>query len=624
VRQEIRPLATETVNRIAAGEVVESPASVLKELLENALDAGATRIELDLAAGGIGMIKIADNGCGIPGDQLPEAMERHSTSKIRELADIESAGTLGFRGEALAAIASVSLIEIVTRIEEEPAAWSITSRGGELTDPKPRAREQGTTITVRELFGDIPARRKFLRSESAEKRRLLGVWHRVILAWPELNFILRENGREIANYPSVENLRVRARQILGENTARHMVEVAGEIDGYRLSGLATLPLVSRGNRSQQYLYLGRRPFSDQQIGHAIGQAYSEVLVPGRFPSTILFLETPPGMVDVNVHPAKLEVRFRDSRLIHHLVSRSLRKAIGGQGDLGKVLAESEDLLVGAQRVKGKGSGTLFQVVAKESPRDQELPGLGLGSGAGSGGSGRSDSGGASQGNSWQGERTNFTDLGAAMGGKGDPQPQEEEGDKPEDSLFWQLHRTFILTQIRGGLVIVDQHNAHERVLFDRARAALAGEPAGSQRLLFPHTVELGPDEMEAWREQEDFLGSLGFLIEEFGPQTLSIVGIPDTLRRWDGGQVIRDILDDVVAETGGPTQKRDRALASYSCRSAIKAGEPLREEEMRHLVDQLFATADPYTCPHGRPIVIRISMDELEKRFHRTVPDGAK
>ncbi|MCB9515135.1 MAG: DNA mismatch repair endonuclease MutL [Candidatus Latescibacteria bacterium] len=591
-RQSIRALSPETVNRIAAGEVVERPASVLKELLENAIDAGASSLELEIAGGGIALLRLADDGHGIPRDELALALERHATSKIRGLEDLARGDTLGFRGEALAAIASVSLLEIVSRVEDDDSAWALS--GGEATNPRPAARGRGTTVTVRELFGNLPARRKFLRTESGEKRRLLDVWTTAVLAYPELRFVLREGGRELSHYPPVASARERAAAVLGETTARHMVDVSADEAGFRLRGLATLPLVSRGNRSHQFLYLGRRPVEDRQVSHAIAQAYADVLAPGRFPAVLLFLEAPAGSVDVNVHPAKREVRFRDGRLVHHLVSSALRAAIGERGGLKRHLESREAPLLGAQRVN---QPTGFAAAPAPAPEQRELT-LPAGSRPAQPRSAR---------------EPGFLRLGESADAR------HHEPDR-EERRFWQLHDTFILTQIRGGLVIIDQHNAHERVIYDRARAALSGERAGTQGLLFPHTVELGPTEMAAWEEFAVFFEELGFRIEPFGATTLQVTGIPDTLRRWEGGRVIRDILDEVIAESGGLAERRDRALISFSCKSAIKAGEPLREEEMRHLVDQLFGTENPYTCPHGRPIVIRISMDELEKRFHRRVP----
>ena len=603
MRQPIRALSAETVNRIAAGEVVERPASVLKELLENALDAGATRVELEFAGGGVTLLRLSDDGQGIPREELALALERHATSKIRSLADLERGDSLGFRGEALAAIASVSLLELASRVEGADSAWLISARGGQLDAPRPAARARGTTVSVRELFGDLPARRKFLRSESGEKRRLLEVWHTYALAYPELHFVLREDGRELLQLPPAADARARAGALLGEATARHMVALSGAEGGYAVQGLITLPLVSRGNRSHQFLYLGRRPIEDKQVSHAIAQACAESMPPGRYPAALLFLEAPPGQVDINVHPAKREVRFRDGRLVHHLVSQAIRGALGERGGLRRLLASGEDPQLGPQRLAGGWAASPPApggAPASATQRDLALSARGAPA---------SLARRTGSGESW-------LRLGEGAQAEAARPPEAER----EERRFWQLHDTFILTQIRGGLVIIDQHNAHERVLYDRARAALAGEPAGVQRLLFPHTLELGPAAMAAWQEHADFFRELGFLIEPFGEQTLSVTGIPDTLRRWDGGRVIQDILDEGMAESGGPALRRDRALISFSCKSAIKAGEPLREDEMRELVDQLFGTENPYTCPHGRPIVLRISMDELEKRFHRRVP----
>ncbi|MBN2171875.1 MAG: DNA mismatch repair endonuclease MutL [Candidatus Krumholzibacteriota bacterium] len=613
MRRPIRPLAPETVNRIAAGEVVERPASVLKELLENSLDAGARRLELEIAGGGVALVRLADDGFGIPRDELAEALERHSTSKITTLADLAKGETLGFRGEALAAIAAVSRLELSSRVAEDESGWILAARGGESGTVRPQARGRGTTVAVRDLFADLPARRKFLGSEAAEKRRLLALWHTYALAYPEVEFVLREGGRELSRHVAAAGLHERAGQILGGGTVRHMVEVDAADGDTRLTGLASLPLVSRGNRSHQFLFLGRRPIQDAQVSHAISQAYREVLAPGRYPACLLFLELPSGQVDVNVHPAKREVRWRDGRRIHHLVGEGLRHAIGGRGDLGRFLAEHGDLQVGAPRdaagatAKAAAGDRAAGARAAAGGRQAEMdlpPG---------GGRGAPRPAGA--GSAWHTADLVRLHAGAEGG--------EREAMRHEERLFWQLHSTFILTQIRGGLVIIDQHNAHERVLYDRARAALAGRPAGTQRLLFPHTVELSAQEMAAWREQAPLFKDLGFDIEAFGESTLSVSGIPDGLQRWDGGETLRDILDDLLEERGGAGAKRDRALMSYACKSAIKAGEPLREEEMRNLVDRLFGTENPYTCPHGRPIVIRISMDELEKRFQRQVPGPA-
>jgi len=586
LQARIEALPRETVDRIAAGEVVERPASVLKELLENSLDAGATRITLELAGGGIELLRVSDDGHGIDREELALAVRRHCTSKIRELRDIEGVGTFGFRGEALAALASVSILEILSRREKGESAWSLEVRDGKPGDTVPAARERGTTVSVRDLFGRVPVRRKFLKTESGEKRQVLRVWEQYLLAHPEVTFALVDEGVEKARYTATVDLKQRVGDLLGAELSRQMVDISGEEEGHRIEGLCSLPLTSRGNRNHQFIFLGRRPIQDDRVSHAIRQAYRDVLPPGRFPSCLLFLEVEPGLVDVNVHPTKREVRFRESSRIHSLVSHAIGRAISG-GALGRRLADRPEMQLGGQRAE---SGAKPQSNIDFKPGPGPRPGMVR---------------------EYQSGSREPLDIREA--------PAETEANR--EAEFWQLDRTFILTRIGEGLVIVDQHNAHERILYDRALANLDGRAPESQSLLFPHSLEISPSEMEAWRELDDFLETLGYRISEFGENTLAVEAIPAGLRRWDGGESLRELLADSLAEKGGRSERRDRALATYACKAAVKAGQILRAEEMRRLIAELFETRSPYTCPHGRPIIIRIGRDELEKRFHRIVPD---
>jgi len=582
----IHALSRETIDRIAAGEVVERPASLLKELIENALDAGATRIGLELSGGGIEMLRLSDDGAGIAAEDLPAALERHATSKIRELDDIEGVATFGFRGEALASIASVATLEIISRVPGEPSAWMLRARDGEVPALRPSTREPGTTVTVRDLFARVPVRKKFLKSAAGEKRQVMRIWERYLLSHPEVAFRLVDEDREAIQFAST-TLRERVADVLGAGLARQMVEVSAEEDGYRLEGLTTLPLTRRGNRAQQFLFLGRRPIVDDRLRHAIAHAYRDVLPPGRHPSCLLFLEMDGSLVDVNVHPAKREVRFREPARVHELVRHSLERAISG-GGLGGRLAESPSLQLGDMKASG----------AHPSPeRDEGFPGTSRAAGF----------------------FRSMADPISVDGVREGSSPARES----RNSEFWQVENTFIVTRIGGGLVIVDQHNAHERILYDRAVENLGGRAPTSQKLLFPFNLELSPAEMEAWRMLRGFFERLGFSMEEFGPAAVAVEAIPETLRRWDEGKAIRDILADSLEEKSGGA-KRERALATYACKSAIKAGQPLREDEMRSLVSELFETHSPYTCPHGRPVVLRIGREELERRFHRSVPEGAR
>ncbi|MBC8366982.1 DNA mismatch repair endonuclease MutL [bacterium] len=583
----IQALPQATIDRIAAGEVVERPASVLKEIMENSLDAGATRITLEISGGGIEMLRLSDDGHGISREDLPLALERHSTSKIRKLDDIEGVATFGFRGEALAAIASVSNLEITSKINDADSAWRISSQNGKLLGVEPISREIGTTVCMRDLFAQVPVRRKFLKSVSGEKRQVMRVWEQYLLAHPEVSFSLVDEGKERSRY-SAASLQDRVGDLLGEELARQMVALSAEDDGFRVSGLCSLPLTSRGNRSHQYLYLGRRPIQDDRARHAISQAYRDVLAPGRFPSCVLFLEADPGLVDVNVHPAKREVRFREAARVHSVISRAISQAISGDG-LRERLIKDPAIQLGNLR-------------PEELPASQSK--LHFASAAGPA----------------YGRVRESDPVRPAMNYQESPSHKGES----EESLFWQLENTFILTRMGGGLVIVDQHNAHERILYDRAVEDLEGRTPASQELLFPHNLELSPSEMEAWRELGDFFAELGYRMTEFGPTTLAVEAIPSALRRWDEGETILNILADTLSEQGGASKKRKMALATYACKGAIKAGQPLRLDEMSSLVEELFETTSPYTCPHGRPIVIRIGRDELEKRFHRVVPDGSR
>jgi DNA mismatch repair protein MutL len=583
----IRALPRETIDRIAAGEVVERPASVLKELLENALDSGATRITLEIAGGGIELIRVSDDGNGISSEDLPAAMMRHSTSKISTLNDIEGVATFGFRGEALAAIASVSTLEIFSRVEEAESGWKLESVSGKASNPKPASREVGTTVSVRELFGRIPVRRKFLKTPSGEKRQLMRVWEQTLLAHPEIAFTLIDEGSKRGQY-AASDLRGRVAELLGPELANQMIELSAEEDAYQVSGLCTLPLTSRGNRSQQFVFLGRRPIEDDRARHAIGQAYRDVLAPGRFPSCVLFLEVAADLVDVNVHPSKREVRFREPARVHSIITHAIGKAIGG-GSLGKRLDDRPELQLGNFRHK----------LQDKVQSDFTFP-------------------------SKKGQAADRVRESYSVSQPMDIRERETESLETEVSEYWQIENTFIITRIGGGLVIVDQHNAHERILYDQAIANLEGREPASQSLLFPHSLELSPSEMETWRELKEFFLSLGYRMGEFGPNTLAVEAIPSTLKRWDKGVAIRDILSDVLEEKGAASEKRKTALATYACKSAIKAGQILRVDEMRSLVEDLFETKSPYTCPHGRPIVIRIGRDELEKRFHRIVPEGPR
>ena len=583
----IKRLPPEVAATIAAGEVVERPSSVVKELIENSLDAAAAKITIDLVDGGKAMIRIEDDGTGIPASELRLAVESFSTSKIASADDIAHVRTLGFRGEALASIRAVSSFTIRSCAKGSEVGSELVFKGNTLLSDAPAVRNPGTEIIVEQLFFSLPARKKFLRSGPSELRRILGILQAYALAFPEVAFMLREGGKDIASYPS-SGLRERVEAVLGHDVFKHLVPVEGAPGRLRVGGFVSLPDLTRANRYMQFSFVNRRVVRDRTLTHAVNQAYQS-LVPGdRFPVIVCFVEIPPEEVDINVHPAKAEIRFRNEPEVHHAVAATLRAALGGQNRPYRETVES-----------------IYRGVFPESAGE------------------RPDQFGA------DGGRYRFDAPGSVE------RPQELVGaGKPSDlheaplslfseeavklppaagALYWQLHQSFILIQIRGGMVIIDQHAAHERVLFDRAKRALDGEKPVVQSLLFPATLELTPGEYERFEELSDALVALGFEIEPFGLRSIIVRAIPAGVRNWSDGRLIEEMLG------GDGSPGIDEFLKTYACRSAVKAGTKLAPEEMESLADQLFATDHPYTCPHGRPTMLRVGTDDLERRFQRTV-----
>jgi DNA mismatch repair protein MutL len=581
----IQRLSPDVSAKIAAGEVVERPASIVKELIENSLDAAAARVSIELADGGKAMIRIDDNGAGIPAAELPLASESFATSKISRVEDIARVGTLGFRGEALASIRAVSMLTIRSRPEGEDLGRELSYRGGELLGDAPAARSRGTEITVENLFFNLPARKKFLRSAQSELRRIVAVIQGYALAFPETAFLLRDGGKDVLSYP-VSSLRERSEIVLGAEMFASLVPVSYRLGRARVHGFVSRSDQTRANRYLQFFFVNRRYVKDRVLSHAVNQAYESLIPRDRYPAVVLFLDVPPEEVDVNVHPAKAEVRFSNEGEIHRLVLSAVADA----------LQERPSRLEEAVEFAYRG-------IVPSSDGEVPMPG----SEPVVPGPGRTWLGAAQE--IGGGDRTfEFHEAPLSLFGEEGPRGAAGSG-----SLYWQLHQSFILIQIRGGMVIIDQHAAHERVLFDRAKAALAGSRPVVQSLLFPATIELSPDEYERYEELAPMLASLGFESEPFGHRSIIVRSIPAGARNWNDGRLIAEILGD-EGRSG-----IDDLLKSYACRSAVKAGTRLTGEEMESLADQLFATELPYTCPHGRPVMLRVSVAELARRFARTV-----
>lgn len=580
----IRKLHPEVSSKIAAGEVIERPVSVVKELIENALDASSSRIAVDVSDGGKISIRVEDNGTGIPFDELPIAIENFSTSKINNVTDITRIQTLGFRGEALASICAVSDVTIKSQTNDAAVGREMEWRGDDLVKDAPCTRSRGTEIVVRNLFFNLPARKKFLSSGPSELRRIQSLVQSYALAFPETGFTLRDGDSNVLNFPS-SSLQERVEAVFGAGAMNNLEALERKHMKITIHGFISLPNVTRGNRSLQFFFVNRRSVKNRLLSHAVHQAYRSLIPQNRYPLFVLFVDLPPEDVDVNIHPAKAEIRFKNEREMHRVVSTTLR----------------ETLKEGHVSFRDRVESVYSTIFPKEKPAEegtygtwgekpkQGAPGIDI----------------ASDKPTWL---FHEAPLSLFQG--------EARGDVTSSGrLYWQLHRSFILIQIRGGLVIVDQHAAHERILFNTAKKNVGGEKPTVQSLLFPATLELSPEEYEKYEELSDVLPSLGFEVEPFGARSVIVRGIPAGVRNWEEGNLLQEILSE---KAGGRTGIEE-FLKLYACRSAVKAGAILTVEEMESLTDQLFATEFPFTCPHGRPTMLHVETAELERRFQRTV-----
>jgi DNA mismatch repair protein MutL len=665
----IQPLPDQLISQIAAGEVVERPASVVKELLENALDAGAQTLRILLDEGGVKRISITDDGCGIPENELVLALTRHATSKIRSLAELEAVATLGFRGEALASIASVAQMSITSRTAEVSHAVRIDAETGLLS---PAAGTLGTTIEVRELYFNTPARRKFLKSEQTELGHCLEQIRRAALARPDVAISVLHNGKAIEHWNASEPP-ARVAKILGETFATAHLPLDESAGPLAIYGCAGLPTASRGRADQQYFFVNGRFVRDKLLTHAVRAAYEDVLHGERYPSYVLFLDLPPEGVDVNVHPSKIEVRFRDSRSIHqfvfHAVQRALARhagaspettagghaahlepAAGGQVSFGSTPpggAGGDDMGVGAGGSSGVGFGT--------------ASGGSFGNfGGGSGGSGF---GGSQPGHTWmrQARMTQGTLPVAqplagydALFGRKDPLAGRIEGaslfeardsaaettlpydaapfasratppafdatdDQPLGFALGQVHGIYVLAQNRHGLVIVDMHAAHERILYEQFKNALADRTIAVQPLLIPQTMQADPVEIGTVEEERDTLDALGFDLAVLSPTTLAIRAVPALLKDADLQALARAVLSDLHAFGGSRvlTERQHELLGTLACHHAVRANRRLTLDEMNALLRQMEATERADQCNHGRPTWYQLTLADLDRLFMR-------
>ncbi len=591
----VRQLPDALVNRIAAGEVVERPASVVKELVENALDACARRVEIVLSGGGARLIRVTDDGSGMSPADLALAVERHATSKLAG-DDLDSIATLGFRGEALPSIGSVARLSIVTRTRDAANASEIMVDGGKKSDVKPAALGEGTRIEVRDLFYATPARLKFMKSERAESAAAVEAVRRLALARPDVSFTIVAEDRAPITYAAratgTEGRLARMADVLGAELRDNAVPVTGEREGVSVSGLAGLPTFSRANSLAQYLFVNGRPVRDKVLLGAVRAAYSDLLHGDRHPVVALFLTLDPREVDVNVHPAKTEVRFRDPGLIRALLIRSLKNALGD----------------GAMRSSTTGAARLVSF-ARRVPASQSFGGW-RGSAAPAYAPGFAEE-----------DQAVFAALAAPSADlRANVAPaQLELLAKPLGAARAQLHDTYIVAQTRDGLVVVDQHAAHERIVYEKLKAALDRDGVARQILLVPQVVEMDPTEAAVLTERTPELAKLGLVIESFGQGALLVREVPALLGDIDVAALVRDLAEHMAEwDESLPLERRLLAVASsMSCHGSVRAGRRLKPEEMNALLREMEVTENAGQCNHGRPTYVELKLDDIEKLFGR-------
>jgi DNA mismatch repair protein MutL len=602
----IRPLSPELVNQIAAGEVIERPASVVKELVENALDAGARRIEIEIEAGGARLIRVRDDGSGIEPDDLPLAVAAHATSKITSFEDLERVGTLGFRGEALPSIASVSRFALTSRLQDADNAWRIEVDGGKPRAIAPAQHARGTQVDVRDLFYNVPARRKFMRAERTEFGHVDELVKSIALAHPAIEFRLGHNGKAVRVLKPVRDDADRARRVadvFGDEFVAQSLAIDHSAAGLRLFGWVGLPTASRTQADQQHFHVNGRPVRDRLVAHAVRQAYADVLFHGRHPAFVLFLALDPVLVDVNVHPAKSEVRFREGRLVHDFIYRTLNDALAGtRAGAGVQVAASNE--PASPQAPYRSYEAMRQETLGLGVREPLAPYAAL----------------------LGGEPANV----AAAFGRGHAEghshvhaphaPLPRTGDSPPlGYALAQLHGVFVLAENAHGLVLVDMHAAHERITYEKLKNAQEGEGIRSQMLLVPLTLAVSEREAAVVEEKGERFSELGFDVARSGPQSITVRRIPVLLDGADVAELVRDVVADMAVhgDTRRIEESANELLATIACHGSVRAHRRLTVPEMNALLREMEATERSGQCNHGRPTWVQLGMAELDRFFLR-------
>lgn len=562
----IKILPDKMMKRIAAGEVIERPASIVKELLENCLDAQASRISLIVNNGGIDLIQLIDDGTGMVEEDALNCCKRHATSKVATYQDLESISTYGFRGEALASICSVSRMTVTTMIKGDNESTEVYLEDGEIIEVTKVAPRKGTKITVKDVFSHIPARRKFLKRPATELRYVISAFRKICLANPEVEFTLIVNGKKTFDLKK-SNLEKRIQDLLGKEKVAYLMNIEKQNSICSLKGMISKPRDSVKSRDNQFLFLNGRYIVNKSLVHAILSAYQTKLARNEYPIYILFIEIDPRSFDVNVHPSKIEVRFRDERSIHNFIYHAVKEVLTGPTGIPEFnLVHGRKKSVRNTVINQADLGQLTLDVQK--PADEDIK-------------------------------------------------HYDHRKQYENFSFWQIHNRYILSQIKSGLTIIDQHVAHERILYEKALESLQRIHASSQQLLFPQTVQIPPDDYYVLTEILPYLEKIGFSLKEFGRDTVVIEAIPTDVKTGRERELLLEIIDSYKETKVENNDIINNIAKSFACKSAIKSGEKLSFNEMASLVDQLFATEDPFFCPHGRPVVINLTLDEIDKKFGR-------
>lgn len=604
---KIRVLPENLANKIAAGEVIERPASVVKELVENAIDAGGSRITLEIKAGGKQLIRVVDNGRGMARDDAARAFERHATSKIDDEDDLYRIGTFGFRGEALASIASVAKVDLTTNTAGEAAGTRVRIDGG--ADPRvtDAGRAQGTTISVSQLFYNVPARRKFLRTTGTETRHIVSAVSTTAMAYPEIAFSLTVDGKESLSFPAVSNAYARAQAVMGNTLMNQMIPVTYDDELAKIHGFISRPDATRVSRTHQYLFINQRPVSSRALNHAVFEGYGSILPRERYPVSIIFLAVDLDQVDVNVHPAKREIRFSDESSVYKRLLRAIRLALQNSDVVPVFETDTPDVSTMMPAAAPADGGAAGAGPAMERRTQTDLFGP------------------ARRGDETASDDWTYTPAREVTSGGPVREDDDEErrGTVREEAhaelvSLWQLHNAYIFAQVKDGFVLIDQQGAHERVLFERALQTMDRESAPSQQLLFPVTMDFMVPQFALVQEHLELFGRLGFNVKIFGERTVVVDAVPCAANKQGVDTLFQRMVENLQDLPARDLKAEERIARTFSSHAGIRKGDSLSQREMNTLVNDLFATEMPYVTPGGRPIVVRMPLEEIERRFNRS------